>query len=39
MSDKHKDERFNESLVRCRDRVLTSWACAALLRPDLSPAG
>ena len=39
MSDKHKDERFNESLVRCRDRVLTAWACAALLRPDLSPAG
>ena len=39
MSDKHKDERFNESLVRCRDRVLTSWACASLLRPDLSPAG
>ena len=39
MSDKHKDEGFNESLVRCRDRVLTSWACASLLRPDLSPAG
>jgi hypothetical protein len=39
MNDKHKDERFNESLVRCRDRVLTSWACASLLRPDLSPAG
>jgi hypothetical protein len=39
MSDKHKDERFNERLVRCRDRVLTAWACAALLRPDLSPAG
>jgi hypothetical protein len=39
MSDKHKDERFNERLVRCRDRVLTAWACASLLRPDLSPAG
>jgi hypothetical protein len=39
MSDKDKDERFNESLVKCRDRVLTSWACASLLRPDLSPAG
>jgi len=39
MSDKHKDERFNESLVRCRDKVLTAWACASLLRPDLSPAG
>ena len=39
MSDKHKDEGFNERLVRCRDRVLTSWACASLLRPDLSPAG
>lgn len=25
--------------MRCRDRVLTAWACAALLRPDLSPAG
>lgn len=39
MSDKHRDERFTERLVRCRDRVLTAWACAALLRPDLSPAG
>lgn len=40
MSDKHKkDERFEERLVKCRDRVLTAWACAALLRPDLSPAG
>jgi len=39
MSDKHTDERFNEKLVRCRDRVLTAWACASLLRPDLSPAG
>lgn len=39
MSDKHKDERFTERLVRCRDRVLTAWAYAALLRPDLSPAG
>ena len=39
MSDKDKDERFNESLVRCRDKVLTAWACASLLRPDLSPAG
>jgi hypothetical protein len=39
MSDKHKDARFTERLVRCRDRVLTAWACAALLRPDLSPAG
>jgi hypothetical protein len=39
MSDKQKDEGFNERLVRCRDKVLTAWACAALLRPDLSPAG
>jgi len=39
MSDKHKDERFTERLVSCRDSVLTAWACAALLRPDLSPAG
>jgi hypothetical protein len=39
MSDRHKDERFTERLVSCRDRVLTSWACASLLRPDLSPAG
>ena len=39
MSDKQKDEGFNERLVRCRDRVLTAWACASLLRPDLSPAG
>ena len=39
MSDKHKDERFTQRIVRCRDRVLTAWACAALLRPDLSPAG
>jgi hypothetical protein len=38
MSDKHKDERFTERLVRCRDKVLTAWACASLLRPDLSPA-
>jgi len=27
MSDKHKDERFNESLVRCHDKVLS--ACCA----------
>jgi cAMP phosphodiesterase len=39
MSDKHKDGRFEERLVKCRDRVLTAWACASLLRPDLSPAG
>jgi hypothetical protein len=39
MTDKHEGERFEEQLVRCRDRVLTAWACAALLRPDLSPAG
>jgi len=39
MSDKHKDDKFEERLVKCRDRVLTAWACAALLRPDLSPAG
>jgi type III secretion system FlhB-like substrate exporter len=39
MTDKHEDERFEEQLVRCRDRVLTAWACAALLRPDLSAAG
>ena len=39
MSDKQKDEGFNERLVRCSDKVLTAWACAALLRPDLSPAG
>ena len=39
MSEKHKDERFTERFVSCRDRVLTAWACAALLRPDLSPAG
>jgi hypothetical protein len=39
MSDKHKDDRFEERLVKCRDRVLTAWACAALLRPDLGPAG
>lgn len=38
MSDKHKDDKFEERLVKCRDRVLTAWACAALLRPDLSPA-
>jgi hypothetical protein len=39
MSCKRNDERFEERLVKCRDRVLTAWACAALLRPDLSPAG
>jgi len=36
---RYKDGKFEERLVRCRDRVLTAWACAALLRPDLSPAG
>jgi hypothetical protein len=39
MSCKRNDERFEEKLVRCRDRALTAWACASLLRPDLSPAG
>ncbi len=39
MSCKRNDEMFEEKLVRCRDKVLTAWACAALLRPDLSPAG
>src|ERR1039458_3137131 len=33
------DKTFEERLIRCRDRALTAWACAALLRPDLSPAG
>ena len=34
-----RDKRFEERLVRCRDKALTAWACAALLRPDLSPSG
>jgi hypothetical protein len=39
MDHKRSDEKFNQRLVKCRDRALTAWACAALLRPDLSPAG
>jgi hypothetical protein len=39
MSDKHEDEGFTARLVSCRDRALTAWACAALLRPDLDPKG
>ena len=39
MDHRSRDEKFNQRLVKCRDRVLTAWACAALLRPDLSPAG
>ncbi len=37
MSDKHKDERFTERLVRCRDRVLTAWACAGAAAPRSQP--
>lgn len=35
---RYEDERFNERVVRCRDRALTAWACASLLRPDLNAA-
>jgi hypothetical protein len=33
------DERLHKRLVKCRDQVLTAWACASLLRPDLNPQG
>lgn len=36
---KHKEDAFEQRLVKSRDRVLTAWACASMLRPDLSPQG
>jgi hypothetical protein len=35
---RYKDEKLSERLVRCRDSALTAWACASILRPDLTPA-
>jgi hypothetical protein len=36
---RYRDEKFSERFVRCRDKALTAWVCAALLRPGLNPAG